>query len=201
MSPAVGLACGQGAGGLSDQTYRVDVYEEIKRSSQSFQEATAFEPNFELSEFKLTGFGEPRAVCGVSVAGDFFQVLGVQPVKGRTFTREECIKGGRLAVVLTHAFWRQQFGADPAILGSAITLDNRPVTVVGVLPETFDFSAVFEPGLKVDVFVPIVMDDNCVTHPWYVGSADPPTGQSKHRPAQSPPHPFAAPASSHSGSP
>jgi predicted permease len=152
------LAGNKGVGGLSDQTYRVDVYEAISRNSRSFQEVTAYEPNFELSEFKLTGLGEPRPVSGVSVAGDFFQVLGVQPLKGRLFTREDCIKGGRLAVVLTHAFWERQFAADPAILGKAITLDSRPFTVVGVLPEAFDFSAVFEPGLKVDIFVPIVMD-------------------------------------------
>ena len=68
------------------------------------------------------------------------------------------MKGGRPAVLLSHAFWQRQFSANPAIVGQAITLNNQAVTVVGVLPDTFDFGAVFAPGLKKDVFVPAIMD-------------------------------------------
>jgi predicted permease len=60
---------------------------------------------------------------------------------------------------LGHAFWQQQFAADPAIIGRAIRLNNRAFTVVGVLPDTFDFTAVFAPGLRMDFFVPIILDD------------------------------------------
>ena len=52
----------------------------------------------------------------------------------------------------------RQFGGDRGMIGRSITLDNTPVTVIGVLPETFDFGAVFSPGTKVDIFVPVVME-------------------------------------------
>jgi ABC-type antimicrobial peptide transport system permease subunit len=61
--------------------------------------------------------------------------------------------------ICSHAFWQQQFAADPAIIGRAIRLNNRAFTVVGVLPDTFDFTAVFAPGLRMDFFVPIILDD------------------------------------------
>ena len=153
------LAGNNGEGGLSDQTYRVDVYEEIQRHSQSYQDVTAYVPYYDYSDFKLTGFGEPKPVFGVWVAGNWFQTLGIQPALGRLFTREECIKGGRPAVLLTKAFWQRQFASNPTIIGQAITLNKRAYTIVGVLPDSFDFTAVFAPGLKMDFFVPIVMDD------------------------------------------
>jgi predicted permease len=61
--------------------------------------------------------------------------------------------------LLSDAFWRRQFAANPAILGQVIRLNNRPFTVVGVLPPSFDFTAVFEPGLRMDFFVPVILDD------------------------------------------
>src|SRR5208337_4130132 len=153
------LAGNNGVGGLSEQTYRVDSYEEIQRHSQSFQDVTGYMPFYVVADYKLTGYGEPKPVSGVWVAGNFFQTLGIQPALGRLFTREEWVKGGRPAILLSRPFWQRQFAADPAIIGQAITLNNRAYTIVGVLPDTFDFTAVFAPGLKMDVFVPIIMDD------------------------------------------
>ncbi len=155
----VWLAGNNGVGGLSDQSYRVDVLEEIQRHSQSFQDVTAFVPYYDYSDFKLTGYGEPKPVSGLWVAGNFFQTLGIQPVLGRLFTREECVKGGRPAILLSRPFWQRQFAANPAIIGQAVTLDKRAYTIVGVLPDAFDFSSVFAPGVKMDFFVPIIMDD------------------------------------------
>jgi predicted permease len=152
------LAGNNGVGGLSDTTYRVDAYEEFQRDNHSFQEITAFVPYYSISETKLMGRGEPKPVSSVWVAANFFQTLGVQPVLGRLFSPEECVKGGRPAVLLSHPFWQRQFGADPSIIGQAIRLNNDSVTVVGVLPERFDFGAVFAPGAKMDIFVPAIMD-------------------------------------------
>jgi predicted permease len=61
--------------------------------------------------------------------------------------------------LLSYAFWRRQLGGDRSIIGQTINLNGTPVTVVGVLPETFDFGSVFSPGAKVDLFVPYIMDD------------------------------------------
>jgi len=67
-------------------------------------------------------------------------------------------EGGRPAVLLSQTFWQRQFAADPAIVGQAIALNKQPVTVVGVLPSTFDFGSVFAPGMKMDVYVPAKMN-------------------------------------------
>src|SRR5580693_50034 len=153
------LAGNNGAGGLSDQTYEVDVFETIQRESQSFSNVTAYVPYYDYSDFILTGYGEPRSVPGVGVAGNFFQALGITLKLGRSFTREECVKGGPPAVILTKAIRRRQFAADPAIVGRAITLNSRAFTVAGVLDDNFDFGAVFAPGLQMDVFVPVILDE------------------------------------------
>ena len=153
------LASVRGIAGLSAVTYTVDMYEEIQRRNQSFQAVTSYNPFLGNSEYTLTSRGDPQPVAGVMVAGNFFQTLGVQPALGRLFSPEECQKGGRPAVVLSQPFWQRQFGGDPSVVGQAITLSKQSVTVVGVLPSTFDFGSVFSPGLKMDVYVPAVMDD------------------------------------------
>ncbi|HSY71397.1 MAG TPA: ABC transporter permease [Alloacidobacterium sp.] len=152
------FAGNNGIGGLSDVTYRVDAYEDYARANHSFQEMTAFSPYYSLSETKLVGKGEPKPLQSVWVAGNFFQMLGVRPVLGRLFLPEESMKGGSPAALLSYALWQRQFHADPKIVGQAVTLGQDRVTIVGVLPETFDFGAVFVPGMKIDLFVPLKMD-------------------------------------------
>ena len=154
----VWMASDRGVGGLSAVTYTVAAYEEFQRHNRSFQNVTSYDPYFGDTDYKLTGRGEPQQVAGVAVAGDFFPTLGVKPDLGRLFTPEECRKGGRAAVLLSHFFWRRQFAADPSIVGQAIMLSDNPVTVVGVLPASFDFGSVFAPGLKMDIYVPAIMD-------------------------------------------
>ena len=153
------FAGNNGSGGLSETTYQVLAYEAYQRSNRSFQELTAFVPYYSLSETKLIGRGEPSPVSFVWVAGNFFQTLGIQPALGRLFTPDESVKGGRPAVLLSYPFWQRQFGANPAIVGQSIRLDQDVVTVVGVLPATFDFGAVFAPGSKMDFFRPAFMEN------------------------------------------
>ena len=90
---------------------------------------------------ELTGTGEPERLTSVPVTGNFFAVLGVQPAIGRSFTAEEC--QGKYsappAMLLSYSFWRRRFASDPNVVGRKLTLNNRPVTVVGVLPASFDF--------------------------------------------------------------
>ena len=154
----VWMASDRGVGGLSAVTYTVAAYEEFQRHNRSFQDVTAYDPYFGDTDYKLTGRGEPQQVAGVAVAGSFFPTLGVKPALGRLFTPEECQKGGRPVALLGHLFWQRQFAADPSILGRAMVLNDLPVTVVGVLPASFDFGAVFSPGLKIDIYVPAIMD-------------------------------------------
>jgi predicted permease len=145
--------------GLSCVTYSADAFEEYGRRNHSLARLTAYMPFYGPSDYKLTGHGEPQPVTGVMVASDFFETLGVQPALGRLFTSEEYLKNGRPAVLLSYFFWKRQFAGDPTLVGQAITLNNAPVTVAGVLPPSFDFGSVFAPGTKMDIFAPAIMDE------------------------------------------
>ncbi|MGD0223755.1 MAG: ABC transporter permease [Terriglobia bacterium] len=152
------LVTNGGKGGLSEQTYTVAAYEEFQRHNRSFQDVTNYQTFYNSIQYKLTGTGQPKQLVGIEVACNFFPALGVQPSLGRLFLPEECQKGGRPAALLSQGFWRRQFGANPAIVGQAITVNGEAVSVVGVLPASFDFGSVFSPGMNVDIFVPAIMD-------------------------------------------
>ena len=78
------------------------------------------------------------------VSGDFFSMLGVQPLLGRGFARDE-EKPGTRVVVLSHALWQSAFHGDRGIVGRTITLDKQNYTVVGVMPAGFMFPIASEP--------------------------------------------------------
>ena len=153
------IAAGRDRSGLSGITYTVAAWEEFQRFNQSFESVGSYNPFLANSEFTLTGVGEPLSVSGVMVSSNFFPTLGVQPVRGRLFTPEECRKGGPGAVLIRYSFWQRQFAGDPAITGKPLVISRQPYTVVGVLHPTFDFGAVFAPGENYDLFVPAIMED------------------------------------------
>jgi predicted permease len=94
-------------------------------------------------------------VWGEIVTGNYFTVLGVAPAPGRGFLPEEdAASGARPVVVLGHGLWKRRFGADPRVVGGAITLNGRGFTVVGVAPEGFTGT---EFGLRMDFWVPMAM--------------------------------------------
>ncbi|HEX9893612.1 MAG TPA: ABC transporter permease, partial [Gemmatimonadales bacterium] len=83
----------------------------------------------------LTGAGDPERLEGADVSADFFGLLGVKPVLGRlVFSSEEAAWQGAKAVILNETLWRTRFGADPAVVGSMISLDDERFQVVGVAP-------------------------------------------------------------------
>ena len=88
--------------------------------------------------FTLTGLAQPLHINGVSVSGDFFSVIGKQPLLGRGFTRDEEKPGSRVAVLSYH-LWDSAFHGDKSIVGRNITLDKQSYTVVGVMPAGFVF--------------------------------------------------------------
>jgi predicted permease len=143
--------------GLSCATYSADAYEEFRAQSRTYQDVTGYFAFSTPDNMRLTGRGEPEPATSIDVIGNFFQVLGVQPTMGRLFTVEEA-RSAHPVALLSNPYWRRQFMADPAIVGKAIELNGTPVTVVGVLPPSFDFGAVFSPGAKVDLFTPLNLD-------------------------------------------
>ncbi len=90
------------------------------------------------------GEGEPQPIGMQFVSGGYFKTLGAQPALGRFFLPEEDeVPGRNPVVVLAHRTWRENFGANPAIVGSTIHLNTQPFTVVGVAPVAFDTPVVF----------------------------------------------------------
>lgn len=153
-----------GKGGLSSETYSTDAYKQYLAQQQSFQDVTGYFPFSTSDNARLIEHGEPLPLSAVSVVGNFFQAMGVKPILGRLFTPEECRKNGPPVTLLSYAFWKRHFNGNPNVVGQAITLttinlDNRSVTVIGVLPETFDFGSVFSPGSKVELYTPAILDD------------------------------------------
>jgi putative ABC transport system permease protein len=106
-------------------------------------------------ELTLTGRGDPSAVRVLVVTPEFFSLLGVNPIRGRTFLPQDGVKGAAPVVVLSENLWRNHFGADPNIVGSSVTLDQRLFTVVGVMPAGFRFPLITP---NQDIYIPLAQD-------------------------------------------
>jgi predicted permease len=89
----------------------------------------------------LLSQGAEQKVTGVAASSNLFNTLGVSPALGRSFTATEQQLGKGQVVVLSDAVWRAQFHADPAVLGQTVRIDDKPVTVIGVMPRNFAFPA------------------------------------------------------------
>ncbi|HMF78323.1 MAG TPA: ABC transporter permease [Bryobacteraceae bacterium] len=139
---------------------QAEYYSDLGELNRSFSDLAGF-AGYGVGDRQLTGTGEPQRLTSVPVTANFFAVLGVQSAIGRSFTTEEC--QGRYsappAVLLSYSFWRRRFASDPNVVGRKLTLNNSPVTVVGVLPASFDFGSVFAPGTLIDIFVPWPLTD------------------------------------------
>jgi len=87
----------------------------------------------------LTGLGEPEEVHTLFVTHQFLRVLQVQPPLGRDFAPTDGDAAAEPVALLSHSYWRQRFGADPAVLNRRIIVDGAAHTVIGVLPPSFEF--------------------------------------------------------------
>jgi len=88
----------------------------------------------------LSGYGDAESLNATKVNASFFNVLGVDPILGRTFQTGEDTPGAAKTTVLTYGLWQRRFGGDPGIVGRVLTLDGESYTVIGVLPASFQFA-------------------------------------------------------------
>jgi putative ABC transport system permease protein len=102
----------------------------------------------------LTGLDEPLELRTVKASASLLPLLGVQPVLGRNFLKEEDYKGRDQVALLGYELWDKQFGRNPKIVGRSITLDGDQFAVVGILPEDFMF-----PGDPVQLVTPLGKDE------------------------------------------
>ena len=125
------------------------IWERFRDSQDAFSGALAWANN----GFDLSPGGEARLAQGLFVSGDFFRVLGVQPLMGRLFTAGDDRRGcGLPGAVISYQFWQRELGGNGSVVGSKLTLNYHPVEVIGVTPAGF-FG--LEIGSSYDVAVPI----------------------------------------------
>jgi len=141
-------------GDLSGATLQVGRFLDFRQRNTSFADVAGYFAFYGVGDSTLTGNGEPERLSTVPVSQNFFPLLGVQPQLGRQFSAEECKWNGPHVVMLSRGLWQRRFGSDPGIVGKTIRLDNADATVVGVLPASFDFAAIFAPGTHIDLFTP-----------------------------------------------
>ncbi len=108
-------------------------YRDLERQVTSFSHLAATRYNYT----NLTRIEKPTLLTDALVTQDYFEVFGVQPLLGRTFSPADAAAGAKPVVVLAHSLWQNQFAARPDIVGRTIMLDDVPHTVIGVMPRTF----------------------------------------------------------------
>ena len=94
---------------------------------------------FEGVSRNLTGRDEPERISAAKVSTEFFNMLGVEPLIGRTIAPNEQGPNGQRVLVISHGLWQRRFAGDRAVLGQQVSLDDEPFTIIGVMPPQFRF--------------------------------------------------------------
>jgi putative ABC transport system permease protein len=102
----------------------------------------------------LTGAGEPERLDVRQVSANFFATLGVMPLLGRSFAPEEDRVGANPVAVIGYGLWQRRFAADAEIINKTITLNDRPFTVIGVLPPEFQFYRAADVFVSINLMLP-----------------------------------------------
>ena len=113
----------------------------------------------------LSGLGEPESIAAPRVSSNFFAVLGVDPMIGRTFQTGEDVPGTPKVTVLTYGFWQRRFGGNANVLGQAVTINGESHTIVGVLPASFQFAM-----RNADLWLPYQPTQNQLTRRYMHGT-------------------------------
>ena len=124
-------------------------YQAVRKESASFEQIAAAGW---ADYFYDSGDSVSQNLPGFLVTPNWLSTLGVQPLLGRDFREEEQIAGQDAVVMLSYDCWHTRFHADPHIAGKQIVLNRRPVTVIGVLPQSL------RPYYQLEIFAPLVLD-------------------------------------------
>ena len=105
---------------------------------KDFQSGTGIAA-FNYQTFNLGGGDVPERISGAVVSPSLFPLLGVEPIKGRTFAREEQGQGHDDVIVISQRLWNRRFNSDPMLIGKTLLLNGQSYTVIGVMPASFEF--------------------------------------------------------------
>ena len=123
---------------------KIGVQDQFRASGPEFVDFTKSEifervAAFEAVSRNLTGSDQPERVAAAKVSTEFFTMLGVEPLIGRTIAPTEQGPKGERVLVISHGLWQRRFGGDKAVLGQQVSLDDEPFTIIGVMPPQFRF--------------------------------------------------------------
>ncbi|HXY26357.1 MAG TPA: ABC transporter permease [Candidatus Acidoferrum sp.] len=133
--------------GLGPSIYFTD-----REQSTTLQDIGAYWSN----SFNVTGTGEPANVRGLTVTDGTLPILGVNPVLGRLFSRQDDAPGSPETIMLSYSYWQQKFGGSASVIGRSIMVSAKPREIIGVLPRDFYFLDEADPAL----FLPMQWDRN-----------------------------------------
>ncbi len=146
--------------GVDEWRVQVAQFVDMGARARSLSATAAYYAFYSIGDAVLTTHGnDTQRLTRVPVTCNFFQFLGVTPRLGRSFSADECLDNSAPTTLLTEKIWREQYAADPSVVGRIITINDLPVRVIGVLPASFDFASVFTPGTNVDLFVPYALTE------------------------------------------
>lgn len=128
-------------------------YFDLRDQTTSFSEFGIYMP----SSANIGGGDKPQNVPGVSCTSGVLRALGVQPLHGRLIEASDEEPGALPVAVLAHSIWRNTFASDPGIVGRTIRLNGRSVTVVGIMPASFEFAAPWMRGITCQLWTPLQM--------------------------------------------
>jgi putative ABC transport system permease protein len=147
-------------GSAEDLGVAAGEYLDYRDRNRSFVQVAAYQND----GFNLTGAGTPLRINADAATPSLFPLLGVQPAFGRTFSEEESRLGADRVVVLSHDLWHRQYGGDPGVLNRTIKLDEKPYTVIGVMPPSFRFPSDSAPASeRVQLWVPLTFSQDLIT--------------------------------------
>ncbi len=150
-------------------TFSYATYQQLKAANQSMTDVIG---GTSLESFNFSSNGTSEIATAFGVTGNYFRVLGVPAIAGRTIEESDEAPGAEPVAIVSHAFWLRRFGGDPAIVGKTVRLNTITVTLVGVLPPSYTGIQRMADSVR-DVWVPLVLERQLVTpsQPFNTGPA------------------------------
>ena len=160
---------GLGGGGRGDWVSFPN-FKDWAAANRTFEDMAAYR----FSPMTLSGDGNAESMAGLQVTDRLFSILGVQPAAGRLFERGEDVPGHESVAIISHALWQRRYAGDRGAVGRQVTVNGKPYTIVGIMPDAFHFPSGL-PGefgpIQVEMWIPMLQAPELVqrgTQDFYV---------------------------------